>query len=95
MLAAHHDPRIGLIVFEQDIVPRLEGLDERVFQQQGVGFAVHDDMADLGDLLHQHAHLGAVLLALHEIGRNPLAQALGLTNVDDRPRAVYELVDAR
>ena len=68
MLAAHHDPGIGLIVFEQDIVPRLEGLDERVFQQQGVGFAVHDDMADLGDLLHQHANLGAVLLALHEIG---------------------------
>ena len=86
---------IALVVLEQDVVTRLKALDQRVFQQQGVGLAPHDDMADLDDLLHQHTHLRAVLLRLHEIGRHPFAQALGLAHVDDRPRAVHELVDAR
>ena len=94
-LAPHDDPRIGLVVLEQDVVTRLKALDQRVFQQQGVGLAPHDDMADLDDLLHQHTHLRAVLLRLHEVRRHPLAQALGLTHIDDRPRAVHELVDAR
>ena len=95
MLPADHDPRIGLVILQQDVVTRLEGLYQRIFEQQGVRFATHDDMADRGDLLHQHAHLGAVLLRLHEIGRHPFAQALGLAHVDDRPRAVQKLVDAR
>ena len=95
VLAPHDDPRIGLVVLQQDVVTRLEALDQRIFQQQGVGLASHDDMADLDDLLHQHAHLRAVLLRLHEVRRHPLAQALGLAHVDDRPRAVHKLVDAR
>ena len=95
MLAPHHDPRIGLVVLEQDVVTRLEGLYQRIFEQQRVGLAVDDDMADLGDLPHQHTHFGAVLLALHEIGGDPFAQALGLTHIDNRSGAVHELVDAR
>ena len=31
--AAHDDPGIGLVVLEQDVVARLEGLDQRVFEQ--------------------------------------------------------------
>ena len=70
-------------------------LDERIFEQQGVGFAVDDDVADLGDLAHQHPHLGGMLLVLHEIGGDALAQALGLADVDDRTRPVEELVHPR
>ena len=95
MLAPHHDPRIGLVVLEQDVVTRLEGLYQRIFEQQRVGLAVDDNMADLGDLPHQHTHFGTVLLALHEIGGDPFAQALGLTHIDNRSGAVHELVDAR
>ena len=93
MFAAYDDPRIALVVLEQNVVARLVGLDERVFEQQGIRFAVHDDVADLGDLAHQHAYLGAVLLALHEIGRDALAQALGFAHVDDPARPVQKLID--
>lgn len=92
--APHDNPRIGLVVLEQDVVTGLERLDERVFEQQGVGLASHDDVADFDDLLHHHAHLGAVFAALHEVGRHALAQALGLAHIDDGPRPVDELVDA-
>ncbi len=93
MLPADHDPRIGLVVLEQDVVTRLKALDQRVFQQQGVGLAPHDDMADLDDLLHQHTHLRAVLdCTKYEDTR--LRRLLALP-IDDRPRAVHELVDAR
>ena len=95
VLAAHDDPRVGLVVFEQDVVAGLQLLDERIFEQQGVGFAVDDDVADLDDLAHQHPHLGGMLLVLHEIGGDALAQALGLADVDDRTRPVEELVHPR
>ena len=95
VLAPHHDPGVGLVVLEQDVVARLQSLDERILQQQGVGFAVDDDVTDFDDLLHQYAHLGAVLAALHEVGRHALAQALGLAHIDDLARAVHELVNAR
>ena len=95
VLAAHDDPRVGLVVFEQDVVAGLQLLDERIFEQQGVGFAVDDDVADLGDLAHQHPHLGGMLLVLHKIGGDALAQTLGLADVDDRTRPVEELVHPR
>ena len=34
-----------------------------------------------------------MLLALHEVGRNPFAQALGLADIDDRAGLVHELID--
>ena len=95
MLAPHDDPRVGLVVLEEDVVTRLEGFDKRVFEQQSVGLAADDYMADFGNLPDQHTHLGAMLLALNEIRRNALAQAFGLADVDDRAGAVHELVDAR
>ena len=68
-------------------------IDAEAGQKQ---YDIQTALTEKGFTLNQeHAHLGAVLLALHEIGRNPLAQALGLTHIDDRPRAVHELVDAR
>ena len=93
-LAPHDDPRIGLVVLEQDVVTRLEALYQGVFEQQGIRLAPDDDVTDGGDLADQHPHLRAVLLRLHEIGRNALAQALGLAHVDNRPAAVHELIDA-
>ena len=95
VFAPHDDPRIGLVVLEQDVIARLQGLDERVLQQQGIGFAPHDDVADLDDLLDEHAHFGRVIAVLGEIGGDALAQALRLSDIDDRAVAVYELVDAR
>ncbi len=95
ILVADLDPRVGLVILEQDVVARLETFNQRVLQQQGVGLGVHDDMSDLDDLLHQHTHLGAVLPALDEIGGDPFAEALGLADVDDRPLPVDELVDSR
>ena len=92
-LAANDDPRIGLVVLEQDVVARLQALDQGVLEQQRIGLAFHDDVADLDDLPHHDADLGTVLLRLHEVGGDPLAQALGLAHIDDRARAVHELVD--
>ena len=95
ILAPYDDPRIGLVVFEQDVVTGLQLLDERVFEQQGVGFAVDDDVADFGDLPDQHPYFGRMLLVLHEVGGDALAQALGFADVDDRARPVEELVYSR
>lgn len=92
-LAADNDPRIGLVVLEQDVVARLQALDQGVLEQQRIGLASHDDVADLDDLPHHDADLGTVLLRLHEVGGDPFAQALGLAHIDDRARAVHELVD--
>ena len=95
VLAAHDDPRVGLVVFEQDVVTGLQLLDKRIFEQQGVGLTVDDDVADLGDLLHQHPHLGRMLLVLHEVGGDAFAQAFGLADVDDRTLPVEELIYSR
>lgn len=94
-LAAHDDPGIGLVVLEQDVVARLEGFDQRVFEQQGVRFGINDDVPDRGDLPHEYLYLGAVLLVLYEIRADPLAQAFGFTDVDDRPVLVQKLIYAR
>ena len=93
--AAHDDPGIGLVVLEQDVVARLEGLDQRVFEQQGVRFGIDDDVPDRSDLPHEYLYLGAVFLVLHEIRADPLAQAFGFADVDDRPVLVQKLIYAR
>ena len=42
-------------------------------------------MPDRSDLPHEYLYLGAVFLVLHEIRADPLAQAFGFADVDDRP----------
>ncbi len=94
-LAPHDDPRICLIVFEQDIVARLQALYQGVFEQQSILLGVDDDMAHLDDLLDHNAHLGRMVAALQEIRRHAPAQRLGLADVYYRTSPVDELVYAR
>ena len=68
---------------------------------------VRDDASEIGDAIVEAAdecHANVVLtcggtgLSMRDVtpeATRAIAQALGLTHIDDRPRAVHELVDAR
>jgi hypothetical protein len=62
---------------------------------EGVRFGIDDDVPDRSDLPHEYLYLGAVFLVLHEIRADPLAQAFGFADVDDRPVLVQKLIYAR
>ena len=94
-LAADDDPRICLVVLEKDVVTRLEGLDERVFQQQRILLAVHHKVADLDDLPHQNPNLGRMVAVLHKVRRDTFAQRFGLTYIYNGTVFVEELIYSR
>ncbi len=95
VFAAEHDPRISFVVLQEDVVSRLVGLDERVFEQKRILLAVDHYVAYLGYLSDEHPHLGRVVLVADEVGRHALAQRLRLADVYYVARAVEELIDAR
>ena len=63
--------RIGLVVFELDVVERLMFLDEAVLQQQRVGFGWRDEPLDVVDLGNEKPGL-AVVVVLGEVARDAL-----------------------
>ena len=87
------DPRVGLVVLEQDVVARAQGFDQVVFQQQRIGFALYDDKTDVGDLGDHHARLG-VRKIFAEIGQYALLQVFGFAHVQDFPFGVVIPVHA-
>ena len=91
-LAADDDPRICLVVLEKDVVTRLEGLDEGVFQQQRILLAVHHKVADLDDLPHQNPNLGRMVAVLHKVRRDTFAQRFGLAYIYNGTVFVEELI---
>lgn len=50
ILVGDGDGGVGLVVFEQYVVAGLVALDEIVLKQQGILFAVDDNIADVSDL---------------------------------------------
>src|SRR6185312_3356802 len=96
VLLPHRDgqERVGLVVPVADVEPRVELLDPVVFQLQRLDLGGHHgplDAAGAGDHLR-----GARVQArqVREVGVQPLAQALGLADVDDPAARVAELVYA-
>ena len=82
LLTGDADPGIGLGVLQQDVVLGFVLLDEVVFQQQGIGLAVHHRELGVGYLGNQDAGFGVQPLRGHEILRHPLVQVLGLAHIN-------------
>ena len=55
---ADDDPRVGLVVFEQNVVSGLEAFDQAVFEQEGFIFGSDYGMAQVGYSGNHDPHLG-------------------------------------
>ena len=84
---------IRSIVFETNIIPRLELLNEGVFEQQRLFFAVRNNDLDIGQLGEQKADLGATI-PTPSILSDPCAQILRFTDIDNGSALILEFIDA-
>ncbi len=87
-------PRIGLGILQQDVVARLELLDQVVLQQKGVRLRLHHSILRISNLGDHHGRLARQPLGRHEILRHPLVQVLGLAHIYDIPLGVIIPVDS-
>ena len=94
ILVAYADGRVGLVIFQQDIVARLVFLDEVVLQQQRVFFCIYDDVSDVCNLAYQNPCLGG-LVFFRKIGVDTPLQILCFSHVDNGPLLIQVLVDSR
>ena len=102
------DPRVGLtpgdaqigiflVVLQQHIEVRLVVLDQVGLQGQRLRLAVGDDELDLADLAHHQGDAGGMAMATPalEVAADPVAQHLGLTDVEDSVLRIAHQVAAR
>ena len=94
LAAGEVDVGIALVVAQQDVVARLERLDQLRFQQQRFTLGTRHRDLDAGDLRH---HRGDPRLRrrLQEIAADALLQIAGLAHVEQLARRVEVAVDAR
>ena len=94
ILVADADGRVGLVIFQQDVVTWFVFLDKVVLQQQGILLRIDHNVADICNLRHQHPCLGR-LVVFGEIRVHTPLQVLGLSHIDDDSLLVQVLVYAR
>ena len=75
-----NDERIGLVILQVDVEPRLEFLDEAVLKQQSVLFRRGNGEINTVNAPHQLRRFSAGLLS-REIRTYPLADVLGLADI--------------
>ena len=83
----------ALLVAQQDVVARLERLDQLVLEQQRLGFGPRDRHLDRRHLA-QHARDARLELRALEIAPDPLAQVLRLADVEHLPGRIQHAVHA-
>ena len=93
-LVADHDPRVGLVVLEQDVVARLEALDHVVLEQERLALAGDDRVAQVGDPGDHDPHFRALVRFRREVGVDPPVQVFRLAHVDHLSVGAQKLVDA-
>ena len=86
---------VGLVVLEQDIVARTVALDELLLQNQRLRFGVRDDQGDIMDQRDHDLDAEGVVCGRLEVGAHPLAEGLGLADVEDVAGNAPELVHPR
>ncbi len=92
---AEFEAEVGLVVLQVDVVAGLVLLDEGVFQDQGFFFRVREERLHLAHFGHEETKRGPPVPGFPEIGPDPVAEVLGLADVDDRPGRVFHQVHAR
>ena len=93
LLAGQADVRIALVVAEQDVVARLERLDQVVLEQQRLAFGARDRGLDARDLRDHHRD-ARLVRALLEVARHALLQVARLADVERVAGGVLHPVDA-
>ena len=92
--AGEADVRVALVVAEEDVVPRLLGLDEVVLEQQRLAFRARHRRLDARDLRKHDGDPGFVR-SLLEIARHALLEIARLADIERLARRVEHPVDAR
>ncbi len=87
--------RIGLVVPVGDVEPGRELFDPRVLELQGLELRAHHGPLHRRGRGDHGAGLGRELVQGREVGREPVAQVLGLAHVDHTAVFVPEPVDPR
>ena len=85
---------VALVVAKQDVVARVERLDQVVFQQQRFGFRSHHRGFQARDLADHVADARSAVVLL-EVAGDPLLQVAGLPDVQHAAVRVEVAVDAR
>ena len=83
---------IAFVVAKQYVVARLEGLDEVVFQQQGLGLGAHHRGFQTGNPADHVADTRAAMAFL-EIAADPLFKVVGLAHIQDLSLGIVITVD--
>ena len=92
LVVGEQDVGVGLVVAQLDVVGGPGLLDEGLFEQQGLGFAVGDGDFDVGHLV-DHGQASGVEGCAAEVAADAVAEVGGLADVDDFAGAVLHLVD--
>ena len=87
-------PRIGLRVFQEDVIAWLVLLDQIVFKQQSIRFGFNDGVLRIGDFRDHDRRLARKPFCRNEILRNPLVEVLGLAYINDIPLGVIIAIDS-
>ena len=93
LVVGEQDVGVGLVVAQLDVVGGAGLLDEGLFEQQGLGFAVGDGDFDARHLV-DHGEASGVQGCSAEVAADAVAEVGGLADVDDFAGAVLHLVHA-
>ena len=88
------DGRVGLAVFQQDIITWVVLLDERVLQQKCIFFCIHNGVTYVVNLADEYLGLKTIHLCV-EVRRYSCLEVLRLPHIDDGLAIVIELVTTR
>ena len=89
------NPRIGFVIFEQNIVARLIFLYQRIFEVQSILLGIDKNVLQIGNMAHQDSCFGRIFMHFVEVRRNPALQVLRLTYIYNLPLFVEILIHAR
>ncbi len=94
VMPGQHQIRISFVVAEQNVVARLERLNQIVFQQQRLGLGGCDGGFNARNVRH-HQPNARRQITLLEIRRHPLLQRLRLAHIQQLPRRIVIAVHPR
>ena len=88
------DGRIGLTVFQQNVIPRIVLLDEGILQKKSVFLCIDHSIADIEYLADEYFRFETVHLCM-EIGGDSRLEILRLSHIDDGLIGIIELITPR
>lgn len=90
------DQRVGLTIFEVDVVFGGEFTNEIGFQEKSIDFRVDHDVIYFANFADQLSSSGKQPASWRvEIGGDPVAKRFGLANVDNFSVSVFEKINSR